>query len=94
MEVFEAGKVFEIKELPFNGTVDGFNVAVIAPGPIGNPFVATAESLYGFLEAIPRAVLTIAADEFRAVVGLAFQAGHFNAARFQILDASLEVLYL
>jgi hypothetical protein len=43
MKVFEAGKVFEIKKLQFNGTVNGLDIAVIAPGPIGNAFMDAPE---------------------------------------------------
>jgi len=43
MEIFETGEILKIKEFFFDSTVDGFNVAVIAPCPIGNAFMDAPE---------------------------------------------------
>jgi hypothetical protein len=74
VEVRDGGEVLQVEELFFDGPVDGFDVAVVAPGPDGDSFMDTVKSLNGFLEAVSGLILSPTADEFGAVVGLDFHA--------------------
>ena len=70
VEVSEVLEVFKVEELVFDGAVDGFYIAVVAPGLDGDPFMDGFEPLDSGAEAIAFAVLSCASDELCAVVGL------------------------
>jgi len=86
VEVPDGGEVLQVEEFGFDGSVDGFDIAVVAPGPDGDSFVDGSETLDGFLEAIAGAILPVAADEFGAVVGLDFDPLQVNPTGLQMVQ--------
>ena len=84
MEVSNGREVFQVKKLLLDRPVHGLDIAVITPGFDRDTFVPGPESLHDGSKPIPRFILSKAADELRAVIGLNFQFPHVDAAGLQM----------
>lgn len=85
VKVFDVFEILEVIKFIFNGSVNGLDITVIAPGPHRNSFMLAAESFDGFLKAVSGPVLSEATDKLRAVVGLELDLAKINAAPSQMI---------
>ena len=85
VKVFDISEVLEVIEFVFNGSVNGLDITVIAPGPHWNSLVFAAETFDSFFEAVSGPVLSETAYELRAVVGLELDLAKINATTSQMI---------
>ena len=89
MKILDIGKVFQVEEFRFDGCMYGFHITIIAPGTRRDPFMDGSEFGHHGFDSVSGAVAPVAADEFRAIVGLYFQALGFDPAVLQMPQKDL-----
>lgn len=85
VKVLYALKVLKVVKFIFYSSVYRLDIAIVAPGPGGNPFMFGPEAANSRLEAVTSPILSEAADEFAAIVGLKLDLLQIDTAVPQVL---------